>query len=187
MPEAVIVSVARSPIGRAYKGSLTSIRGDDLTAQITRAVLAKLPELDPHSIDDFLLGCGLQGGEQGSNLGRIIPLLLGLDGVPGTTVNRFCASSLQTPRMAMHAIKAGEANIVISAGVEMVSRIRDGNPDDAEYHNPAFSAGEPTTKVWSDPRSEGKLPNAFIEMGATAENVAGLRGITRLEMCEVWR
>lgn len=184
MPEAVIVSVARSPIGRAYKGSLTSIRGDDLTAQITRAVLAKLPELDPHSIDDFLLGCGLQGGEQGSNLGRIIPLLLGLDGVPGTTVNRFCASSLQTTRMAMHAIKAGEANIVISAGVEMVSRIRDGNPDDAEYHNPAFSAGEPTTKVWSDPRSEGKLPNAFIEMGATAENVAGLRGITRLEMDE---
>ncbi|WP_104132949.1 acetyl-CoA C-acetyltransferase [Cryobacterium sp. M91] len=184
MPEAVIVATARSPIGRAFKGSLTEIRGDDLTAQITIAALAQIPELDPATIEDFLLGCGLPGGEQGANLGRIVPLLMGYDDIPGTTVNRFCASSLQTTRMAMHAIRAGEANVLISAGVEMVSRIRDGNPDDPQYGNSAFTSGTPQPGDWVDPRITGDMPNAFVDMGTTAENIAGIRGVSRREMDE---
>lgn len=184
MPEAVIVATARSPIGRAFKGSLTTIRGDDLTAQIALAALAQVPELDPATVEDFLMGCGLPGGEQGANIGRIVPLLMGFDGIPGTTVNRFCASSLQTTRMAFHAIKAGEADVLISAGVEMVSRIRDGNPDDPQYANSAFASRLPESGLWNDPRLAGKIPNALIDMGATAENVAGFRNISRLEMDE---
>lgn len=184
MPEAVIVAVARSPIGRAYKGSLVGMRGDDLTAQVSRAVLAKVPELDPNSIDDFLLGCGIQTGEQSSNLGRIVPLLLGLDSVPGTTVNRFCASSLQTTRMAMHSIRAGESHVVISAGVEMVSRLRPEAPGVEPFDNPVFAPTKLSAGVWRDPRRDGLVPNAFIEMGITAENVAGISAISRLEMDE---
>src|SRR5260221_28080 len=107
MPEAVIVATARSPIGRAFKGTLTSIRPDDLTAQIVRAALDKVPGLDPADIDDLILGCGLPGGEQGFNMARVVAVLLGYDALPGTTVNRYCSSSLHAPRMAYHPLKAG--------------------------------------------------------------------------------
>ena len=126
MPEAVIVATARSPIGRAGKGSLASIRPDDLTAQIVTAALAKVPQLDPADVSDLILGCGLPGGEQGFNMARVVAILLGHDHLPGTTVNRYCSSSLQTTRMAFHAIKAGEGDAYISAGVECVSRLGQG-------------------------------------------------------------
>src|ERR671911_234809 len=129
MPEAVIVATARSPIGRAFKGSLKDLRPDDLTATIVRAALDKLPALDPTDIDDLILGCGLPGGEQGHNMGRVVSILLGMDHLPGTTITRYCSSSLQSTRMAMHAIKAGEGDVFISAGVEMVSRFTKGNSD----------------------------------------------------------
>ena len=112
MPEAVIVATARSPIGRAFKGSLTSIRPDDLTAQMITAALAKVPQLDPADIDDLILGCGLPGGEQGYNMARVVAVMLGYDSLPGTTVTRYCSSSLQTTRMAFHAIKAGEGDVL---------------------------------------------------------------------------
>ncbi len=122
MPEAVIVATARSPIGRANKGSMTQLRPDDLAATIVRAALDKVPQLDPGDIDDLMLGCGLPGGEQGFNMGRVVAVRLGFDRLPATTVTRYCASSLQTTRMAFHAIKAGEGDVFISAGVECVSR-----------------------------------------------------------------
>ena len=121
MPEAVIVSVARSPIGRANKGSLKDFRPDDLSALIIKAALEKIPELDPSTINDLMLGCGLPGGESGYNMGRVVATLLGYDEIPGTTVTRYCSSSVQTSRMAFHAIKAGEGDVFISAGVETVS------------------------------------------------------------------
>jgi acetyl-CoA C-acetyltransferase len=129
MPEAVIVSTARSPIGRAYKGSLKELRGDDLVASIIRAALEKVPELDPAEIEDIMIGCGLPGGETGFNIGPVAAALLGLDSLPGTTITRYCASSLQTTRMAMHAILAGEGDVYVSAGVETVSRFTKGSSD----------------------------------------------------------
>src|SRR5882757_8897960 len=139
MPEAVIVSAARSPIGRAGKGSMVSIRPDDLAVQLVRAALAKVPSLDPADIEDLMLGCGLPGGEQGFNLGRVVAVLLGHDHIPGCTVTRYCASSLQTTRMAMHAIRAGEGDVFISAGVETVSRFVKGSSDSwPDTHNPLF-------------------------------------------------
>ncbi|MGA8845167.1 MAG: acetyl-CoA C-acyltransferase, partial [Nocardioides sp.] len=129
MPEAVIVSAARSPIGRANKGSLKDLRPDDLTATIIQAALDKIPGLDPSTIEDHYLGCGLPGGESGNNMARIVNVLMGLDSVPGATITRYCSSSVQTSRMAMHAIKAGEGDIFISAGVEMVSRFAKGTSD----------------------------------------------------------
>src|SRR4029078_4704214 len=129
MPEAVIVATARSPIGRAFKGSLKDLRPDDLAATIIRAALDQIPELDVNDIDDLMLGCGLPGGEQGNNLGRIVSVLLGLDTVPGTTITRYCSSSVQTTRMALHAIKAGEGDVFVSAGVETVSRFEKGSSD----------------------------------------------------------
>src|SRR5918997_3117851 len=129
MPEAVIVATTRSPVGRAFKGSLRELRSDDLTATIVRAALDKVPQLDPRDIDDFYLGCGLPGGEQGFNMARVVATLLGFDHLPGATLTRYCASSLQTTRMAFHAIKAGEGDVFISAGVEMVSRYARGSSD----------------------------------------------------------
>jgi acetyl-CoA C-acetyltransferase len=129
VPEAVIVATARSPIGRAHKGSLKDVRPDDLAATIVRAALDKVPQLDPTTIDDLYLGCGLPGGEQGFNMARVVAVMLGLDTVPGCTVTRYCASSLQTTRMAFHAIKAGEGHVFVSAGVECVSRYVRGNSD----------------------------------------------------------
>jgi acetyl-CoA C-acetyltransferase len=193
MPEAVIVATARSPIGRAGKGSLASIRPDDLTAQIVAAALAKVPQLDPADIGDLMLGCGLPGGEQGFNLARVVAVLLGHDHLPGTTVNRYCSSSLQTTRMAFHAIKAGEGDVYVSAGVECVSRFAKGSSDSwPDTQNPLFdgarersgtlAAGQAGT--WHDPREDEHIPDIYIAMGQTAENVAGLRGITREEQDE---
>ncbi|MFZ3557992.1 MULTISPECIES: acetyl-CoA C-acetyltransferase [unclassified Streptomyces] len=191
MPEAVIVSAARSPIGRAFKGSLKDLRPDDLTATIIQAALAKVPELDPREIDDLMLGCGLPGGEQGNNLGRIVSVQMGMDHLPGCTVTRYCSSSLQTTRMALHAIKAGEGDVFISAGVEMVSRFAKGNSDSLpDTHNPFFAEAEARTAevatqentTWHDPREDGLVPDAYIAMGQTAENLARLKGITREDM-----
>jgi acetyl-CoA C-acetyltransferase len=193
MPEAVIVATARSPIGRAFKGSLTGIRPDDLAAQMVAAVLAKVPQLDPADIGDLILGCGLPGGEQGFNMARVVAVLLGHDHLPGTTVNRYCSSSLQTTRMAFHAIKAGEGDVYISAGVECVSRFAKGSSDSLpDTKNPRFAGAESRTDrassgedgPWHDPREDGQLPDIYIAMGETAENVAQLRGISREQQDE---
>ncbi|RRO15509.1 acetyl-CoA C-acetyltransferase [Saccharopolyspora rhizosphaerae] len=191
MPEAVIVSAARSPIGRAGKGSLKDIRPDDLTAQIVKAALDKVPELDPADIDDLMLGCGLPGGEQGFNMARVVAVLLGQDQLPGTTITRYCSSSLQTTRMALHAIKAGEGDVFISAGVETVSRFAKGSSDSLpDTHNPLFADAEARTQQtaeqgadgWTDPRELDLVPDVYIPMGQTAENLARLKGVTRDEM-----
>ncbi|GCD45319.1 acetyl-CoA C-acetyltransferase [Streptomyces paromomycinus] len=193
MPEAVIVSTARSPIGRAFKGSLKDVRPDDLTAGIIQAALAKVPELNPEDIDDLMLGCGLPGGEQGHNLGRIVAVQMGMDHLPGCTVTRYCSSSLQTTRMALHAIKAGEGDVFISAGVETVSRSVKGTSDGMpETHNPLFADAEARTAAraeqagadWHDPREDGLLPDPYIAMGQTAENLARAKGVTRQDMDE---
>ena len=193
MPEAVIVATARSPIGRAMKGSLKDLRPDDLTATIIRAALDKVPALDPADIDDLMLGCGLPGGEQGFNLARIVAVLLGYDHVPGVTLTRYCSSSLQTTRMALHAIKAGEGDVFVSAGVEMMSSFATGNSDSwPGTQNPAFAqASTRTAKVaesgaddWEDPRSQGELPDIYIAMGQTAENLALTKQVSRAEMDE---
>ncbi len=199
MPEAVIVATARSPIGRAAKGSLRDLRPDDLAATIISAALAKVPELDPHLIEDLYLGCGLPGGEQGFNMARVIAVSLGLDKLPGATVTRYCSSSLQTTRMAFHAIKAGEGDIFLSAGVECVSRFArgssDGLPADAQalvggpWQNPKFAEAYARTEksaqggvVWHDPREDGQVPDVYIAMGQTAENLAQEFNISREEM-----
>ena len=191
MPEAVIVAAARSPIGRAFKGSLAGMRADDLTVQMVRAALAQVPALDPADIDDLMLGCGLPGGEQGYNMARVVAVLLGHDTLPGTTITRYCSSSVQTTRMALHAIKAGEGDVFISAGVETVSRFSKGNSDSLpDTQNPLFAdAGERTkataesgTDTWTDPRADGRLPDAYISMGQTAENLARAKGISREDM-----
>lgn len=194
MPEAVIVSTARSPIGRAVKGSLKDLRPDDLTAQMVSAALEKIPALAFADIDDLILGCGQPAGESGYNMARVVSILAGLGDVPGTTVNRYCSSSLQTTRMAFHAIKAGEGNVFISAGVESVSRSTaagrsDGLPgtknprfDDALARTDARAQGD--ADVWHDPREDGLLPDIYIQMGQTAENVAQLKGISRAEQDE---
>ncbi|RZT82709.1 acetyl-CoA C-acetyltransferase [Micromonospora violae] len=200
--DAVIVATARSPIGRAHKGSLRDVRPDDLAATIVQAALDKIPALDPTTIDDLYLGCGLPGGEQGFNMARVVSTLLGLDTVPGATLTRYCASSLQTTRMAMHAIRAGEGDVFVSAGVEMVSRYArgssDGLPPEAQalvgggWENPRFaSASERSTRraqggaeVWTDPREVGELPDIYLSMGQTAENLAQVYDITRADMDE---
>jgi acetyl-CoA C-acetyltransferase len=191
MPEAVIVAAARSPIGRAFKGSLGSIRPDDLTVQLVRAALDQVPELDPTRLDDLMLGCGLPGGEQGFNLGRVVAVLLGYDHLPGTTITRYCSSSLQTTRMALHAIKAGEGHAFISAGVETVSRFVKGNSDShPDTRNPLFADAEARSAKlaeggvdsWTDPREGGDTPDVYIAMGQTAENLARAKGVTREDM-----
>ena len=192
MPEAVIVSAARSPIGRANKGSLKDLRPDDLTATIIQAALDKIPGLDPSTIDDHYLGCGLPGGESGNNMARIVNVLMGYDAIPGATITRYCSSSVQTSRMAFHAIKAGEGDIFISAGVEMVSRFMKGTSDHwPDTKNPQFAEAEARTTAtaeggidWHDPREDGLLPDAYIAMGQTAENVARLRGLDKKELDE---
>ena len=189
MREAVIVATARSPIGRATKGSLKELRPDDLTVQMVRAVLDKVPELDPAEIDDLVLGCGQPAGEGGFNMARVVAVLAGLDSVPGTTVNRYCSSSLQSTRMAFHAIKVGEGDVFVSAGVETVSRFFKGSADSMpDTENPLFDAAKACTqefaaggRTWTDPRRAGSLPDVYIAMGQTAENVAQLTGVTREE------
>jgi acetyl-CoA C-acetyltransferase len=192
MPEAVIVSVARTPIGRANKGSLTEFRPDDLTAFIVRTALDKIPALDRHTVDDLYLGCGLPGGEAGNNMGRVVNVLNGMDDVPGATITRYCASSVQSTRMAFHAIKAGEGDVFISAGVETVSRFMKGTSDHwPDTKNPVFADAAALTEKyaeggidWHDPREDGALPDVYLAMGQTAENVARLRGLNRQELDE---
>jgi acetyl-CoA C-acetyltransferase len=187
VPEAVLVATARSPIGRAFKGSLTSMRPDDLAVQMLQAALAQVPQLDPRDIDDLVLGCAQPGGEAGFNMARVVAVLGGMDHLPGTTVNRYCASSLQAIRMAFHAIKAGEGDAFVAAGVEAVSRFGKGTPDGfPDTENPVFAvAKERTARVsvgelpWGDPRTSGELPDMYLAMGETAENVAQLEGISR--------
>ncbi|GIF66003.1 acetyl-CoA acetyltransferase [Asanoa ishikariensis] len=199
--DAVIVATARSPIGRAVKGSLRELRADDLTATIVRAALDKVPELDPTTIDDLYLGCGLPGGEQGFNMARVVATMLDLDGLPGATITRYCSSSLQTTRMAFHAIRAGEGDVFISAGVECVSRFArgssDGLPPEAQelvggpWDNNRFAPARLRSKraaaggeVWHDPRADGELPDVYLAMGQTAENLAQVKGVSREEMDE---
>jgi acetyl-CoA C-acetyltransferase len=189
MPEAVIVAAARSPIGRAFKGSLIELRPDDLATAIVGAALAQVPQLDPAGIDDLYLGCAEPCDEHGANLARRVAVLLGLDTLPGATITRFCASSLQTIRMAFHAIKAGEGDVFVSGGVECVSRYGDPTAGGAErFIHPGFAdARERTARMaetrsrWSDPREDDLLPDVYIAMGQTAENVAALRGVSREE------
>lgn len=191
MPEAVIVSAVRSPIGRAMKGSLKDIRPDDLATQMVAAALAKIPpELDPPTeIDDLMLGCGQPAGQSGFNIARVVAVQLGYDFLPGVTVNRYCSSSLQTTRMALHAIRAGEGDVFISAGVESVSSFITGNADGLPPNtkNPLFDAAQARSAklaeggvAWTDPREEGLIPpDVYLGMGQTAENVASATGITR--------
>ncbi|GAA3649887.1 acetyl-CoA C-acetyltransferase [Nocardioides ginsengisoli] len=189
MPEAVIVSTARSPIGRAGKGSLKDLRPDELAVQMVRAALSKVPGLDPREITDLILGVGQPAGEAGNNLGRAVAVLAGMDHLPGVTVNRYCSSSLQTTRMAFHAIKAGEGDAFISAGVETVSRFFNGWSDNPEGQNAAFADAQARTdkraqggaESWVDPREAGDLPDLYIAMGQTAENVAQVLGMSREE------
>ncbi|PNH86491.1 acetyl-CoA C-acetyltransferase [Arthrobacter sp. AFG20] len=199
MPEAVIVSTARSPIGRAFKGSLKDERPDDLAAAMVRAALAKLPAFDPTGdsgpgLDDLYLGCAEPSGEAGSNMARVVTILAGLDNVPAATVNRFCASSLQTLRMAFHAIRAGEGQAFVAAGVEAVSRYQEwagAGETGAGNHNPLFEPARQRTAAraesntpWTDPRLGGRMPDIYIAMGQTAENVATSYGISRADQDE---
>jgi acetyl-CoA C-acetyltransferase len=168
MPEAVIAAAARTPIGRANKGSFADTRPDDLGAFAIQKALEKVPELDGSEIEDVMCGCGFPEEEQGMNLGRRIALLAGLpDSVPGTTVNRFCASSLQTTRMAFHAIKAGEGDVFVSAGVESISRVPQLPRDLAAFHS--GQGGTTFTQV-------------YMPMGNTAENVAERFDVSREDM-----
>jgi len=187
MTEAVIVATARSPIGRANKGSLVDLRPDDMSAQIVRALMAKVPQVRPDDIEDLLMGCGQPAGEAGFNIARIVAVLAGLDNAPGATVNRYCSSSLQTIRMAAHAIKAGEGDCFIAAGVETVSRYASGASDmapNAIFKKPGertkarAAGGQPT---WTPQQG---IPDMYIAMGQTAENVRETEGVTRQEMDE---
>jgi acetyl-CoA C-acetyltransferase len=174
MPEAVIVAAARTPIGRAFKGSLVDARPDDLAAFVVREVLGRLPALGGDDVDDVIVGAAVGAGEQGYNLGRATALLAGLpDSVPGMTVNRMCASSLQAIRIAAHAIRAGEGHVFVAAGVESVSRTASAafKPEDA---NPRFL----------DTGREDFVSRYYLPMGLTAENVAERYGVTRAEMDE---
>jgi acetyl-CoA C-acetyltransferase len=193
MPSAVIVAIARSPIGRAYKGSLREMRGDDLATFIVRTALEQVPQLDPTTIDELILGCAQPAGEQGYGLARVVTVMLGLDSVPATTVQRYCASSLQAIRMAAHAIEAGDGDVFIAAGVETVSRYEYGKSDgmphthnsvfeDAETRSNELATGAPTP--WTDPRVDGLLPDMYVSMGQTAENVASRFDVSRVEQDE---
>ncbi len=189
MPEAVIVATGRSPIGRAFKGSLVDVRPDDLAAHVVAEVLAKVPQLDPTTIDDLMMGCGQPAGESGFNIARVVAILAGLDTVPGVTVNRYCSSSLQTIRMAAHAIKAGEGDVFIAAGVETVSRFGNGASDIAKAMNPRFDEAIARTTARServgDPWTPSSgLADVYIAMGQTAENVAEYEHVSRAEMDE---
>ncbi|MFC3686859.1 acetyl-CoA C-acetyltransferase [Aquipuribacter hungaricus] len=189
MTDAVVVAATRSPIGRAGKGSLTDVRPDDLAATVVAAALAQVPGLDAGDLDDLMLGCAEPSHEQGTNLARVVAVLLGHDGLPGTTVNRFCASSVQTTRMAFHAIRAGEGHAFVSAGVECVSRYRNVSGSDLfgeSAMNETFEGARRRTSEtarlgspWHDPRDTGELPDMYIAMGQTAENVATSRGVSR--------
>ena len=169
MTDAVIVALGRSAIGRARKGSLVDVRPDDLAAYVTTKVLDKVPELNHSDIEDLICGCGLPGGEQGHNIGRVISVLARLD-VPGVTVNRYCSSSLMTTRIASHAIESGEGDVFLSVGVECVSRYGSGYPDAPDTYNPRLVPG-----------NSEEYPDIYIAMGQTAENVARREKVSREE------
>ncbi len=185
MPEAVIVATARTPIGRANKGSLVDCRPDDLSALIIKSVLAQVPQLDTAQVEDVIWGCGQPAGEAGYNVGRVAAILAEVD-VPGVTVNRYCSSSLQTIRMAAHAIKAGEGDVFVAGGVETVSRFMNGMSDGGPT-NEKFRAARGRSKEregggqpkWTPPQG---LPDVYIAMGQTAENVAEAENVSREEM-----
>ncbi len=194
--QAVIVAAARSPMGRAYRGSLAETRPEDLGRQVIEAALAQVPELDPSDIDDVVLGCGQPGGEHGNNISRVIAVQMGLDTVPGMTMTRYCSASIQALRTAHHAIVAGEGDVFVTGGVELESRHRRGSsdylPEDAQalvggpWRHQAFDEADARARtreeagdVWSDPRERGEAPYVYMEMGRTAENVAAMRGISR--------
>ena len=189
MPEAVIVATSRTPIGRAMKGSLKNERPDDLTAFIVDDVLNKVPALDRNEVEDLLLGCGQPAGESGYNLARIVAIQAGMANVPGVTINRYCSSSLMSIRMAEHAIKAGDGDVFVAAGVETVSRFLNGMADSGP-HNPRYADAEARTAERTNEGSatwtpiEGSLPDVYITMGQTAENVAQYTGTTRQEQDE---
>jgi acetyl-CoA C-acetyltransferase len=187
MTEAVIVSTARTPIGRAMKGSLIECRPDDLTASIVTTALERVPQLDPTTVEDLIVGCGQPGGESGFNIARVAAILAGLDDVPGVTVNRYCSSSLQAIRMAAHAIKAGEGDVFVAAGVETVSRYMNGMADSGPT-NPLFAdamarSAERTNGADSWEPQPG-LPDIYIAMGQTAENVRLAENVSRRDMDE---
>ncbi len=190
MPEAVIVSTARTPIGRAMKGSLKNERPDDLTAFIIDTALNQVPELDRTTVEDLLLGCGQPAGESGFNMARIAAIQAGMPNVPGVTINRYCSSSLQSIRMATHAIRSGEGDVFVAAGVETVSRFLNGMADVGGAKNPRYADAEARTAErsagggddWTaDP---AHFPDVYIAMGETAENVAEFTGTGREEMDE---
>ena len=190
MPEAVIVATARTPIGRANKGSLVECLPTDLSAGIVKALLEKVPALDPGLVEDVLWGCAQPAGESGFNLARLVGILAGLPQAGGVTVNRYCSSSLQTIRMAAHAIRAGEGDVFVSGGSENVSRFMMGTSDGSPgTHNPRFADAEARTKAratgeggaWTTPAG---LPDVYIAMGQTAENVAEFEGVSRQEQDE---
>jgi acetyl-CoA C-acetyltransferase len=189
MPEAVIVSAARTPIGRAMKGSLKNERPDDLTAFIVDTALNQIPALDRNTVEDLILGCGQPAGESGYNLARIVAIQANMPTVPGVTVNRYCSSSLMSIRMAAQAIKAGEGDVFIAAGVETVSRFMSGMADGGP-HNPLYADAEARTAEYAEGGKgawvpfAGGLPDVYIAMGQTAENVASSEGVTREEQDE---
>src|SRR3954454_12219275 len=188
MPEAVIVATARTPIGRANKGSLVECRPDDLSAHIVDAVLNKVPSLDRQQVEDVIWGCAQPAGEAGTNIARVTAILAGMPDVPGATVNRYCSSSLQTIRMAGHAIKAGEGDAFVAGGVETVSRFQYGAADTGPA-NPKFGEAHERTKAregggqpaWTPPTG---YPDVYIAMGQTAENVREIEKVGRTEMDE---
>jgi acetyl-CoA C-acetyltransferase len=191
---AVIVAAARSPMGKAYKGAFAEMRPEDLGVQVVRAALAQVPQLDPMEIDDIMLGCGQPGGEHGSNISRVIAVLLGLDLVPAMTLTRYCSASIQSMRMAYHAIVAKEGDVFVTGGLELESRHRRGSSDHlppraqelvgGSWRHPGFDesgrlARERAHMLWTDPRLEGLLPDVYMDMGRTAENVARLKAVSR--------
>ena len=185
MPEAVIVATARTPIGRAQKGSLVDVRPDDMSALIIKAVLAKLPQLDPAEVEDVVWGCGQPAGESGNNIGRVAAVLAGLESAPGVTINRYCSSSLMAIRTAAHAVRAGEGDVFVAGGVETVSRFNHGKADGGP-RNPRFEHAYKRGVAHRDERGEipwtpdrDEMANIYISMGETAENVAELMGVTR--------
>ena len=194
MTEAVIVAAARTPIGRAFKGSIKDIRPDDLSAQVIQAALAQVPDLDPALIEDLYWGAADHTGKAGGNVARVIAVLLGFDHLPAVTINRYCASSVQTTRMADHAIKASEGEVFNRGGVESVSQYTSFLGAGGIYesdHNPVFAAAKDRSAAmaadnvtWTDPRLEGLLPDVYLSVGQTAENVATSRGITRARQDE---
>ena len=191
MTDAVIAAIARSPIGRAGKGSLREMRPDDLAAQVVAATLEQVPQLDSSRIEDLYLGAWEHSGPQAENIARRVAVQLGFDSIPGATVNRACASSVETIRMAVNAIRAGDGEAYLAGGVECVSQypsLHAVGSGDQQFHNPLFAAAErrsaelaQSNATWTDPRAERLLPDIYLSMGQTAENVATSCGISRAE------